>query len=250
MKDVANGRGPQPDPRIGWRRASSPGRRRHPAEANAHPAGFTLLELLIALTLLGLLMLILLGGLRFSVQAWHRSQTRSDQITTLHSAGAAIERLLAQAQPAYAAQDPTDPTIDFAGSADAVTLVAPLPDAIDPGILARQHLGLAPTATGLALVLTWRLDLPGPDAAPPPATTAILLDDVRSLRLRYWGAVQPNTAETWQDRWQGLSRLPKLISVEIQRGDDTRLAFMVAPQVTSSPACRYYPIGPMCQRPR
>jgi hypothetical protein len=131
-----------------------------------------------------------------------------------------------------------------------VTLVAPLPDAIEPGIMARQHLGLVPTTNGLGLALTWRLDLPGAGSDPPPTSTALLLGDLRSLRLRYWGAPRPGTTATWQDRWQGQPRLPELISVDIQRGDNTALVFTVAPLVTNSPACRYYPIGPVCQRPR
>ena len=36
-------------------------------------AGFTLLELLISMTLLGLLMLVVLGGLRFGARAWERN---------------------------------------------------------------------------------------------------------------------------------------------------------------------------------
>jgi len=213
-------------------------------------AGFTLIELLVAILLLGFLSLILVGGVRFGLHAWDLAQLRSDQVATIRNAGVAVERLLAQAQATYAAADPSDPTIDFAGSPDAITLVAPLPDAIDPGIMARQHLGLVPTRNGLGLSLTWVLDLPvaGPD--PPPKTTAMLLDDLQSLQLRYWGAPRPGAPETWQDRWQGQPRQPGLISVDIRRADNIALAFTVAPLVTSSSACRYYPIGPVCQRAR
>jgi len=131
-----------------------------------------------------------------------------------------------------------------------MTLIGPLPDAIDPGIMARQHLGLLPTADGLGLALTWRLDVPSAGPDPPPAETALLLADVRSVHFRYWGALWPGVTEAWQDRWQGQPRLPGLVSVDIRRRDNTALAFTVSLRVTNSSACRYYPIGPICQRPR
>jgi prepilin-type N-terminal cleavage/methylation domain-containing protein len=40
-------------------------------------AGFTLLELLVAMTLLGLLMTVVFGGLRFGARAWERAETDS-----------------------------------------------------------------------------------------------------------------------------------------------------------------------------
>jgi hypothetical protein len=130
-----------------------------------------------------------------------------------------------------------------------VTLVAPLPDAVDPGIMARQHLGLAPAGGGTALVLTWRLDLPGADGDAPPAASSLLLGGVRSFRLRYWGAPGRDAEPAWLDAWQGQPRLPGLVSVEIQRSDNSLVVFTVLLRVSNSPACRYYPIGPLCRRP-
>ncbi len=43
-------------------------------------AGFTLLELLISMTLLGLVFVLLFGGLRFGMRAWEHGTTTTDAV--------------------------------------------------------------------------------------------------------------------------------------------------------------------------
>ena len=50
--------------------------RRH--ELRAAERGFTLLELLVAITLLGLLMAALFGGLRLGTRVWETADARLD----------------------------------------------------------------------------------------------------------------------------------------------------------------------------
>lgn len=47
-----------------------------PRQAN----GFTLIEMLIAITLLGVMVTLLFGSLRIAAQSWHSGETKIDQV--------------------------------------------------------------------------------------------------------------------------------------------------------------------------
>jgi general secretion pathway protein J len=208
--------------------------------------GFTLLELLVAMTLLGFVALLLAGGLRFGVAAWRAAQLRSDQAAQAAGLHDALARLIGQAQAEYASDDPADLTLTFDGGPDRLRLIAPLPEAIEDGILAVQSLSLRPSGRGAALVLSWNLDLPA--AEHRPAYDAVLADNVQSLHLRYWGTAQPDAGPDWSDTWQGQPRLPGLVRVQIDRAAAPALDFTFAVPATVGTGCRYDPVGPACRR--
>ena len=63
--------------------------------------GFTLLELLIALTLLGLILVLLFGGLRLGVRSWDASQQQIDTLNSLRSLESFLRREMSVAQPPF-----------------------------------------------------------------------------------------------------------------------------------------------------
>jgi general secretion pathway protein J len=209
-------------------------------------AGFTLLELLVAVTLMSLVALILSGGLTFGVRAWRRAQARSDEAALMLDVHDALARVIGGAQAAYATGDVTDLRLTFAGDADRLSLTAPLPDAIEPGLWATQTLSVQASEHGSALVLAWRLDLP--DAVEQRQWQSPLVENIRFVRMQYWGSPRAGDSPNWQSNWHDQADLPGLVQVEIGREDATewRFTFAVAPFV--SPICRYDPIGPACRR--
>src|SRR5262245_56778931 len=62
-------------------------------------AGFSLVEVLVALVLLGLLSMALFSSVRFGVTAWQRGGERSDQIHTSMLVQDLLRRLIGQAYP-------------------------------------------------------------------------------------------------------------------------------------------------------
>ena len=55
-------------------------------------AGFTLLELLIAMTLLGMILVLLFGGLRLGVRSWDASQKQVDSLNSVRSLESFLRR--------------------------------------------------------------------------------------------------------------------------------------------------------------
>jgi general secretion pathway protein J len=218
----------------------------------AGAAGFTLVELLIALTLVGLLTTLIFGGLRLAAQAWSRVDNRADDAADLRAVADVLRHALGAAYPAYASGDPSDRSIAFAGEADTVAFVAPLPDAIGAGIPARLRFFVAAEGRSPTLVLGWRFDLPAADGGGPlPERRLDLLGHVQEVRIAYFGADAAGNAPHWQSTWTGRDRLPDLIRVRIER-DRASLpdwpSLTAEPRAAISSACRYDAVTLGCRR--
>lgn len=177
-----------------------------PGPARRREAGFTLLEILVALVVLGFLMAGLAQGVRFGMQAWE-VQTRKIAVGgDLDAVDRALRRLIEQA-------DPGDPTEDspFAGSAHTLSLVTRLPLAAAGGPTRDAMVGVG-IDSGHRLVLR---SASQPHAArlgvAPPATQTVLLDNVDYVNFGYWkGGAKPGWATSW-----GSPELPGLVRVSI-----------------------------------
>jgi general secretion pathway protein J len=220
----------------------------------AGASGFTLVELLIALTLIGLLTTLIFAGLRLAAQAWSRVDERAGSAADLWAVADVLRQAISAADPAYASADPTDRSIAFDGEADTLRLLAPLPQAIGAGVQAQLRFSVAAAADRPpALVMDWRLDLPAASGdGPLPANRLTLLDRVRAIRFAYFGPGPSGGAPGWQEQWIGRDRLPGLVRIEIERdrpGLPDWPPFTAAPMAAASNACRYDPVTLGCSRP-
>ena len=213
-------------------------------------AGFTLLELLVAVALLGLLTVIAYGGVRFGSLSW----THAERNRTADADQAAIVRVLRQAlanaYPGYASANPADPTVAFSGAAEQLTLLTPLPDAIEPGVMAVRRFRLAEDGT---LVMDWRLDLPAADGESAPFRTTPLAGGIARLRFSYFGpSLNPLDPASWFDQWTGMRGLPELVRVQAwRRAEDAPFVRLVtATAITTNTECVYDPTDANCRRGR
>ncbi len=213
--------------------------------------GFTLLELLVALAVLGLLMTSTFGGLRFASRAWSKVAARSDATDDL-AARNLLRGTIAQAYPGFVAADLTDRTVAFDGAVDGLAFLAPLPEAIAAGVGARLHFFAAPRGEARALFMAWHFDLPAAGTGEAlPDQQVMLLDRVRSVRFDYYGASEESGGAAWQASWSGQQRLPELVRVHVDFADQAHPAWpdlVVGPRPTASPACLYDPVGTLCRR--
>jgi general secretion pathway protein J len=219
---------------------------------NRDDAGFTLLELLIALTLVGLLSTLVFGGVRLASRAWEKSDTRAEDAADQWSVEHVLRHAITAAYPGFASRDRHDPTLAFNGEARSLALLAPLPWALAAGVIARMRFYLTGDKPAQRLVLAWRLDLPAADAETDlPEQEVVLLDRVRALGFAYFGALEPGQAPVWQHRWAEQSTLPQLVRVHLERSDPALPVWpdlIAAPQVTVNSACRFDPLTAECRR--
>jgi general secretion pathway protein J len=188
-------------------------------------AGFTLLEVLVALTVLGFLMVGLTQGVRFGLLAWDRQSRITDARMELDALDRLLRRVIEQMDPGTR-RDP--PVIEGAtGSIAFRTDLGPAAGAL--GVRdAEARLAVA----GGQLVLSWRPHLRAIRFGPPPAPdTTVLLRGVAALEIAYWGE------GGWQSNWAE-RRLPALVRLRLRfaEGDRRRWPDIVAAPLREAPS--------------
>ena len=172
-------------------------------------AGFTLLELLVALAVFGFLLVGLSGTVRFGLTAWRQDARMSDGKTDLE----AVDRSLRSIVENLAAGDEAARS-SIEGLADSMSGVTRLRVPGGGPQPVRVEAGLA--VSGSRLVLRWRPYHHGIAlaAAPAPAE-AELMNGVSRLAVEYW-----RPSGVWVASWHEPD-LPLLIRFRvILRGND------------------------------
>ncbi len=183
-------------------------------------AGFTLLEMLVALVVFGLLMAGVAQAMRYGMAAWTAETRRAQGPETMAAVDGALRRIFEQARPG-----------SMTGEADQVSLTAPLPAGSPlPEQLADIAILVTPSHQ---LLFRWR---PHPAGlllhkAPAPEDE-LLLPGVIAIQLHYLVA-QPDGSTAWMNDWTGTS-LPLLVRLSITFDGATTWPDLVAAPAASS----------------
>ena len=190
--------------------------------------GFTLLEMLVALTVLGVLMISLTQGVR-SGRAFWRLQNDHIAATSELDAAARLMRRLFTSIPIQPASLRAPVSLGFKGRADQVMLVSRLSS--EPGDDALVDLTMS--LRGHRLLMAWvRHEKEQPPESPHAFVTEVIRN-VQSINFTYWGSITPGVPAGWLTMWNGPT-LPDLIRIRIgfSPGDIRRWPdLIVAPQL-------------------
>ena len=178
-------------------------------------AGFTLLEIVVALVVLGILLVTLSRGMQFGIAAFDRQDRMVVTGGRLEAVDRTLRRLITEADPGTSNDGRT-----LVGAAHALAMRAPLPTAatVDPDQDGEDLANLRLSVENGALVLTavpYRHVIPtGP---PPEPQRTVLLDGIETIDLSYW------SDGAWHTQWQD-DGLPALVRVRLvfPEGDPRR----------------------------
>jgi general secretion pathway protein J len=191
-----------------------------------HGQGFTLIEVLLALSIVAALMVIVSGGLRIGLGAWQRGEVRTAKLDRDRSLIVLLEGALAGAFPYRVTPgDAEQSRLLFDGRPDRLTfatLSPPLPTATPAAF---SVVSLAAEAAGLTLR---QQILPSP--APLDRVEPMLVDArTNAMRFRYLG----EEPESWADVWDLTKEdsLPRAVEITLVTGTGPRST----PQVFTVP---------------
>jgi general secretion pathway protein J len=221
--------------------APSPRHRMSPPDPEA--LGFTLVELLVAITLLGLLMVMLFGGLRVGTQATTAANSIVVRTSEIATAYGFLHDALGNAQPLPAEDATPQAGVMFDGDADHLEFVALPPGHLAPGDFHRLSVGLDDASRSSdggrhPLMLRWKGVPRGPGLSEPVAVPpSILLDRVGRVEFAYFGPGENGEPAAWQPRWQAAKSLPDLVRMRITFADGWKAPeLIVAPRLADDSA--------------
>jgi general secretion pathway protein J len=168
-------------------------------------AGFTLLEMIVALVVLGLVVLGAAQGVRFGIAAWTGQSRHIGQTAELDGIDRVLRNLFHGIAP-VAGQE-------IAGGTDSFSFVGHLPDVV-PGQLRLADMILTVTKDR-RFVLRWRPHRHADNLTSLPFTETELLSDVETVQFSY----QIGQGGGWLTAVSG--NVPSLIRVHIEgrKGD-------------------------------
>jgi len=177
--------------------------------------GFTLLEILVALVVLGFLVVGLAEGVSFGLRAWDSQEAFLNRHADMDAMERVLRGLVATADPG-GVNEPAP----FHGQAHTLAFVARLPMSATGLVTRSAEIGLGVDAKH-RLVLRWS---PHPHAErltpPPPPQQTVLLDGVDHVDFSYFR--RPSQGGGWVDIWN-LQTLPELVRITVAfNGDDRR----------------------------
>lgn len=216
-----------------------PGASRSPI---ARASGFTLMELLIALAMVGLITLLLFSALRIGARTWDSVDLVAERTGALRLARDFLQGALSQARGVTLSYDGNIVWV-FAGDGERLEFVAPLAERVGVPGLYVLRLALEDNGDTSDLILTrWLIHpevLEGgrevPPWAPLEATGRFarssdlmdldvaggaygrtrLLEDVDAFGIEYFGLLEGEIEPDWHEEWVEQKVLPWLVRIRL-----------------------------------
>jgi len=198
-------------------------------------SGFTLLELLVGLTLLGLTVAIIVTALNTSLLGADVTGKRSVRLNQIRTAQVVMRRQIEAARP-VSWSDKTRNRIGFEGlaaSASFVTVLPPWPGQGGPHLVRIAQ-------DGDRLVLSRKIhsgETSSFDFSSPVDRT-VLLHGIRTVQFAYYGRRTPREPARWQPAWQSHATLPSLVRLRVAFAGESGTSWpelIIAPMIGPQP---------------
>jgi general secretion pathway protein J len=175
--------------------------------------GFTLLEIMLVLSLLGVLLTLVGGALLGANRAVLKAQRYTTSLDEMRAAQRFLRSSIGQALPLDSSEDDSESSGFFVGSAGRLAFVATLPGELGGGI---QLHTLALKGTDLQVAFAQVQSTADSTVAKPWGDPQVLVRNVQSLNLSYRGVTPKGEATGWMSDWPWPTRLPRAVRIDAQ----------------------------------
>ena len=191
-------------------------------------AGFTLIEVMLAISLVALIMAMAYGGFRASIRATTSGEQLIEETNRLRVTHQFVRTQLSQARSLIIEQDEEDieaPQIRFEGEGQRVRFVAPMPGYLSYGGPYVQQFSLERGRDGIDLVFHFALlngYLPGDIE---DSDGVLLLEGLRDGGFFFLDLDEEDQEPFWADFWEDPERLPLAVGLNLDMNRDNGLAW-------------------------
>ncbi|MGR8932961.1 MAG: prepilin-type N-terminal cleavage/methylation domain-containing protein [Gammaproteobacteria bacterium] len=215
---------------------------------NKSRSGFTLLEVLIAMSILSIMLVLLFGSFAICSRSWNVGEEHIHKVeqmamvqnffrTRLSTAGVdqnaqtddSEEDVDTDSDTLYRQKTRDDQTF-FQGREQYLQFVSLLPESAARGGWYLFKVSVKTNTSALFVEMT--PFLPFRDRQQPEPEELEILTDLERLSIAYWGKKEDEEAPSWHTEWLDMPVLPELVSINITLRDQTPWpTLVVAPRL-------------------
>jgi general secretion pathway protein J len=183
-------------------------------------SGFTLIEIIVAMTLISLIMMLIYSGINSSRRLVEKGEKRITATNEVRVVQELLRRQISRALPLAFKQNDDGEFILFEGDRDHILYVAPMPGYLGTGGPHVQLVQLVNDAGGKTLQFKhWLLS----DAFDPKTflhdqeqEPVILLEHLKSGEFSFVGLDEEGEVTDWQGQWQEAGKAPLMVRLAIE----------------------------------
>ncbi|TBU74085.1 prepilin-type N-terminal cleavage/methylation domain-containing protein [Phytopseudomonas daroniae] len=182
---------------------------------DSYSRGFTLLETLVALSLLALMFVLIATSLSSGNRVWDIVLRQSDHLAELRAARGFLSHALQQVRAVE-----MDGGVVFEGQSARIRFVAPGPRYLDGGLKAHTIWVDTPSRGSLSL----RISFNNISDGQPWGESQVLFENAKSIRFGFMGDDIHGSPTSWLSEWPWPARLPRKVRIEIDT--DSSISWM------------------------
>ena len=182
--------------------------------------GFTLIEVLIAMTLLGIMVVVLFSSMKTCAESWQKGEDKITQVNEVAVVHQFFQRHLSLALPLWDDfSEEGNKVFAFQGKSQSLQFVSSFPASAKKSGLQRFSLDLIKDGDGQAIQVSITPFYPVTEGEEWRKEEVDLLRHVQSFSLAYYELEDPEAEGIWQEEWLDRETLPRLVKIKIARDD-------------------------------
>jgi general secretion pathway protein J len=183
-------------------------------------AGFTLIEVLIAMTLLGIMVVLLFSSMKICAESWQKGEDKITQVNDVAVVYQFFQHHLGIALPLWDDfSEEGNKVFAFQGRNQSLQFVSSFPASAKKAGLQRFSLDLIKDGDEQVIQVSITPFYPVAEGEEWRKEEVDLLRHVRSFSLNYYNVEDPQAEGMWQEDWLDQETLPRLVKIKIERDD-------------------------------
>ena len=185
--------------------------------------GFTLIEMLVAITIFSLVLVLLSGSFYLADNSRRTSRNQMDALEGLRQTQRLLDRYLGAMQAVWQGEG-DDKSLLFEGREDSLVFVSAMPAHLGASGLYEIRLRVLGETDSKQLQFERQLLHPqrySGDSADKDSRPSILLHQAKDVVFSYYGSSDESLGAGWYERWPSSRLMPSLVKLSIhQPGDE------------------------------
>lgn len=199
----------------GIRLKAKTAKRKSPAPKSRHK-GFTLIEVLIAMALLGIMVVLLFSSLKICADSWEKGESKITDVNEVAVVYNFFQRHLSATLPLWSDLSEEEKTFSFQGKLQSLQFISTFPASAGRSGLQLFSLYLQKEDNEQVVKVNLTPFFPVAEGEERRQEEVTLIRRVSDFTLAYFGPVDEISEGVWTKEWLDKDVLPRLVKINIK----------------------------------